>query len=490
MSLVINTNIASLNAQRQLLKSSNAMQTAMQRLSSGLRINSAKDDAAGLAISDRMTAQIRGLNQAVRNANDGISLAQVAEGALSESTNILQRMRELAVQAANDSNSAGDRASLQKEVNQLQQELQRIATTTQFNGKNVLDGTMSGALFQIGANANQNIAVTIGNAQTNAIGVHQVWSTNAGGGIADAVTTTANGYAGDTITISGASGTKAVTLAAGASAKSIAESVNGIADSTGVSATAVTYAQLTGAAGSGNISLEITGSSTATVSAAITSGNTKALADAINSAAGQTGVTAAYDSATQKITLTSSTGEDISIKTTAIDAGVTALNMVGLQEDGVTANAGTASLATLNNIGTVGGHVNFTSEKSFSITGATAGELLTSAASASSLSAVSGVNISTQIGANAALKVIDGALASISSNRADLGAVQNRFSSTIANLQSVSENLSAARSRVVDADFAAETSELSRAQILQQAGTAMLAQANASTQNVLSLLQG
>ena len=177
MALTINTNVASLNAQRNLTSSQGDLATAMQRLSSGLRINSAKDDAAGLAISDRMTSQIRGLNQAARNANDGISMAQTAEGALQETTNILQRMRELAIQAANDTNSSSDRASLQAEVNQLQQEMTRIASSTSFNNRNVLDGTLNNAQFQVGANANETITFSIPSAQSDDLGINSLKST-------------------------------------------------------------------------------------------------------------------------------------------------------------------------------------------------------------------------------------------------------------------------------------------------------------------------
>ena len=272
MALTINTNVASLNAQRNLGVSQSNLAKSMQRLSSGLRINSAKDDAAGLAISDRMTAQIRGLNQAARNANDGISLAQTAEGALQETTNILQRMRELAVQSANDTNSTADRTSLQAEVTQLIAEIDRISTDTTFNGKGLLNGDITDAKFQVGANADQTISVTIA-------------------------------------------------------------------------------------------------------------------------------------------------------KAGSLDLGVDT------------------------------------------------------------------VDISSQTGSNSAITAIDTAIASVDTSRGDLGAVQNRFESTIANLNNVAENLSAARSRILDADIAQETSNMTKSNILQQAGVAILAQANQAPQLALSLLQ-
>ncbi|MCP3890355.1 MAG: flagellin, partial [Desulfobulbaceae bacterium] len=253
MGLSINTNVMSLNAQRNLGNSQNALAKSMQRLSSGLRINSAKDDAAGLAISDRMTSQIRGLNQAARNANDGISLAQTAEGALQESTNILQRMRELAVQSANDTNTSSDRQSLQAEVSQLQAELNRIADTTSFNGKNLLDGTLGGAKFQVGANANQVISFSISSAKGADLGTNQFI---AEGGVmqeaitavADRATASANNYAGVSLTIAGAFNGVAVdqdiTTAAGETASEITASINAKTGTTGVTATATTKAQL------------------------------------------------------------------------------------------------------------------------------------------------------------------------------------------------------------------------------------------------------
>lgn len=492
MAQVINTNVPSLNAQRQLNRSQMGMQTAMERLSSGLRINSAKDDAAGLAITDRMTAQVKGLNQAVRNANDGISVAQVAEGALQESTNILQRMRELSVQSANDSNSASDRASLQKEVNQLQQELDRIANTTNFNGKNVLDGSFSSAVFQVGANANQTISVSIGNAQTNSIGVNRIQSDEVAGGMSEAVATAANGVAADAaFAINGALGSATLNIAAGATAKEIATAVNSQSETTGVQATAISYAKLTGFAGSGTISMTLTGSDSATVSASVSGTDSHALADAINAVSGKTGITAEYNSATNEVLLANQAGEDISLLTTAADATLTAMNLQAVDSTGLVGGGygATIDLKDAADVATVAGHVDFTSSKSFSITGAVAANIMTVAGTGSALDSVSQIDIGTQSGANSALKVIDGALAGISDIRSDLGAIQNRFGSTIANLENVSQNVSAARSRVQDADFAAESANLARNQILQQAGISMLAQANASSQSVLSLLQ-
>ncbi len=493
MPQVINTNIASINAQRQLNRSQDSMQTAMERLSSGLRINSAKDDAAGLAISDRMTAQIRGLNQAVRNANDGISLAQTAEGALQESTNILQRMRELSIQSANDTNTAAHRANLQKEVNQLIQELDRIATQTTFNGKKLLDGTLSGQQFQIGAFADQSISVTVGDARTEAMGVHKLTNyEGAAGTINDAVAATTNNVAAQDLTIEGPLGQKTITVNAGDTAKSIAEGITSVSETTGVTARAVTYAKLSTASAPGQLSFDLYGKNETTpvkISTQISdASDLTELAKAINDHAGETGISAVLTDDKSGIILKNEEGYDITLD--VYTSSTTTMDFQGLKEDGETA---TTSTVTLNAGGsaTAGGNVIIESHKSFTVTTTAAGSLFQNATpTPSSLEKVSELDIGSQRGANDAISVIDGALAFIADTRGDLGAIQNRFTSTIANLENVSQNVSASRSRIQDADFAKESAELARTQILQQAGTAMLAQANASNQNVLSLLQG
>ena len=486
MAQVINTNVSSLNAQRQLSRSQLGMQTAMERLSSGLRINSAKDDAAGLAISDRMTAQIKGLNQAVRNANDGISLAQTAEGALQETTNILQRMRELSVQSANDTNSGADRANIQKEVNQLISELDRIATTTSFNGKNLLDGNLSSASFQVGANANQTINMSIGSTKVSDYGAHEVL---AGGAINQATNAGTNLNTSTSLTIKGSLGTGTANFSSGSSAKDVAAAVNTQTDATGVTAQAITYAKLANASADGAVKFDLQGSnSTAvTISANITQTDYSELAQAINGVSGQTGITAQLADDKSSITLVHASGDDIKLTNAS---GVAGLDLDGLKADGETASGGTAQALATNATITVGGNVSFYSAKGFTV-GGTDTTIVAAAAtpSASSLQSVDTVDVSTQNGANDALNIIDGALSFISDTRADLGAMQNRFSSTISNLENVSQNISASRSRIQDADFAQESSSLARSQILQQAGISMLAQANASSQSVLSLLQ-
>ncbi|WP_349431728.1 flagellin [Methylomarinum sp. Ch1-1] len=479
MAQVINTNIASINAQRQLNRSQTGMASAMERLSSGLRINSAKDDAAGLAISDRMTAQIRGLNQGVRNANDGISLAQTAEGAMQESTNILQRMRELAVQSANDTNSASDRSSLQKEVNQLKAELERIATTTSFNGKNLLDGSFNSQAFHVGAYAGQTINVSVGTARIGSIGTQELTSSDAiqtaqgSGGV--------NGVASGTMTVTGAFGSADITVNAGDSAEKIASSVNAAADSTGVSAQAVNFVELDSFS-SGSISLDLTGSNSTAVSITAdipTDGDVSALSDAINAVSGETGITAKVSDDKTQIMLTQNTGKDIRLN------NITGtFNVNGIDETGAfDATVGATQASSGGDI-TVGGSITYNSSKNFTLADTSS----TVAAGTSSLQSVETVDISTQRGSNDALSIIDGALDFIDNSRADLGAIQNRFSATISNLENVSQNVSAARSRIQDADFAQESSKLAKSQILQQAGVSMLAQANASSQSVLSLL--
>jgi flagellin len=604
MPQVINTNVASLNAQRNLTTSQGQLATALQRLSSGLRINSAKDDAAGLAISERFTTQIRGLNQAVRNANDGISLAQTAEGALGETGNALQRIRELAIQSANSTNSASDRAALNAEASQLLAEVQRIAQSTQFNGQNILDGTFASAQFQVGANANQTISFGVAGATTNTLGAFQATSTAVG----------ATRFDGAGFTINGVEiGVSAGTSAAGVtddSATAKATAINSKTALTGVSATAAS--SVVGAAPVARSSLAsgalvINGISVGAIASdtnAVTQGRNAATA--INAVSNQTGVTATADASTGALTLSTSDGRNIALTSSAANAAgaqaiqnatgldvSTGANAAGHEVNTLTfgagnLDAGAPALATgdtftiegrvyeLTTGGAVGaGNVAVTvaaastptntilalrdavnaeytaGRTSVQASGANATTLVltsdkwgsgvinyseTSAGTASAAVTVAGtaaadgsgnttrgtltlssasnftlggadlnlgglqsatpsltrldtVNISTVAGANAAIAVLDGALSQVTSIRADLGAVQNRFASTIANLQTTSENLSASRSRILDADFAQETANMTRAQILQQAGTAILAQANAIPQNVLSLLR-
>ena len=488
MSSTINTNLNSLTAQRNLGANQASLSTAIQRLSSGLRINSAKDDAAGLAISDRFSSQIRGLNQAVRNANDGISLAQTAEGALKASSDILQRVRELAVQSANATNSAGDRQALQSEVGQLIAELDRISQTTEFNGTRLLDGSFGTQQFQVGANANQTIIAATANVRTTAYGNNQV---QAPGGVATLAAFGSNSTTAGSVAINGALGSATVTIAVNSTAKANSDLINAQKSSTGVSATARTDVSLAFSA-TGNYSLTLRSdnataqSITFNVSATGTSDGLSAAVSAINDQSSKTGVTAALNAAGTAVVLTNATGNDISVADSAVaNAG----NVSVIKLDSAGANVtGTALLTadTTAETATVVGYITLDSEKSF------ATDVTTSNAFAdvgSTLVKVSELDVTTFAKASNALKTADSALAFISGARAKLGALQSRFETTIANLQVTSENLSASRSRIVDADFAQETANLSRAQILQQAGTAMVAQANQLPQGVLALLR-
>jgi flagellin len=479
MPQIINTNVMSLNSQRNLNKSQSGLATSLQRLSSGLRINSAKDDAAGLAISERFSSQIRGLTVASRNANDGISLAQVAEGALTEVGNILQRVRELSVQSANATNSASDRSALQLEVGQLTAELNRIAKGTEFNGQKLLDGSFGTALFQVGSNANETIVATTANFKTNQYGDYRE------DGEGSTISTASRFDAAGTIVVSGSAGTQTVTYAAGDTAEDIATAVNLQTDNTGVTASAKTDVGLAfGASGTYRFKLEGDNTSAVEVSFNISSNTgTDALSQAVNAFndfTSKTGVVATIESDQSGIRLTHYDGKDINLTDTDFtNGGSTTLSGAG----------GTYSMAADSAVSTayVTGQVTFDSDKAFVVTG-TADEVLSTATETAVLQKVSDVDISTVSGANLAMSIVDAAISQVSTQRAKFGALQSRFTSTISNLQTTTENLSAARSRIRDADFAVETAELTRTQILQQAGTAMLAQANSIPQNVLSLL--
>lgn len=383
MPQIINTNPLSLSTQRSLNQSQGTLQNAVQRLSSGLRINSSFDDAAGLAISERFTTQIRGLSQAARNAQDAISLSQVGEGALASIASNLQRMRELAVQAANGTNSQSERESLNLEFDQLRQENNRISAQTAFAGVKLLDGTFGTMSFQIGSDAGESLVVgTAGNTTAASLG----------------------SYAAATVTGAAASAFTAITA-------------GNLTIDGPTSATAVSLGAIGAAADATERAAQIR--------------------TAVNTVAGQTGVYAVAES-----------GTTVNLRST----GTITINL-----------SGTASTAT---------------------TGLTAG-----ATAATTQTGYAGANLLTAAGAGEAMLALDGALTSVASARATTGAVQSRFGALIDYLQSAGENLTASRSRVMDADFAQETARLARAQILQEAGTAMLVQANATTQNVMNLLR-
>ncbi|MBS0507570.1 MAG: flagellin, partial [Proteobacteria bacterium] len=454
---------------------------SIQRLSSGLRINSAKDDAAGLAISERFTSQIRGLNQAVRNANDGISLAQTAEGALKSTGDILQRVRELSVQSANATNSAGDRKAIQAEVGQLLSEMDRISQTTEFNGQKLLDGSFGSATFQVGANANQTITATTGNFRTTTYGAQLKASANT-----VVAGTAVPATAGATVVVNGLQ-SKSLNVDAADTAAKIAAAVNGAAETTGVTASArnISEFKITTA---GAVSLDIKGDNTTT--AATISFSAKSTTDlaegvkAFNDVSSQTGITAKLNSTSDGIILTNDAGADIQLTN---KSAVAVASLAGQDATASTLTFTAAqSMVVATGTAVSRGTVEFSSDKGFSLGGTSAYV----AAGNSSLNAVNQIDVSTVEGSTKALKIIDSALASVNSQRASFGALQSRFETTVNNLQTSGENMSASRSRIQDADFASETANLSRSQILQQAGTAMVAQANQLPQGVLSLLRG
>jgi len=502
MPQVISTNIASLNAQRALSESQGDVQTSLQRLSSGLRINGAKDDAAGLAISTRFTSQINGLNQAVRNANDAISLSQTAEGSLNQTTDLLQRMRELAVQSANATNSSTDRTALQAEVKQLTAEVDRIATTTQFNGLNLLDGTYTSQAFQVGSNANQTVGITLTSARTSALGSEtKALFTNSGGELghggaenatpASAVLAQVLTY---TVTPQGGSATAStVSVAAGDSAKTIASKVNASVPSINATATNKLEVEAISSGTNGSsLIFEVNGTSltVADLGASATASGT-AIAAAIQAESSLANLTVT-DGANGTLTIANSTGEDITFELTGgTDTDVT-VGVHGFAEDGTATDVRTLEKAKSEGT-TVTGILTYTSaEPTTTVVNLNSSGTISAgnnATMSTSTTTIKTVDISTSTGAQSAIAVIDAALATVSSDRADLGAIQNRFESIVSNLSTNAENQSAARSRIMDADFAVETASLTRGQILQQAGIAVLAQANAAPQNVLALLQ-
>lgn len=625
MPSIINTNIGSLTVQNNLTRSQSSLNTSLERLSSGLRINSAKDDAAGLAISDRMTSQVNGFTVAARNANDAISLSQTAEGSLSAIGNNIQRIRDLALQSANSTNSASDRDALNNEAQSLLQEISRVANTTQFNGLNLLDGTFSSSQFQIGANASQTINVSIAGATADILGSYGGTGTkvSAANAWTAASTIQING-----ITIGASVGSTTVAGATASSAYAKAAAVNAQSAATGVTATATTTTTGAGpTAGSFTQSNDLTINGVAIGS--ISSGSSvtaqgQNVAQAVNKVSAQTGVSATYNTSTGAVTLTSTDGRDIKIGAkdgaaaarilnatglTAYDSGATdaiagtdtatftaataaAADTQTLSMNGVTftfsatatgntvvdpnnvtiglggltiagagdiadafaaaftaaksdtktatalapltmthaAGAATAAFADsrLGASGTVGrnttasaglgtvantvagadvtgittnsttatGTLTLSSSQPFSLTGTadTANGLdgLVDAGLSTlnpQLTKLSTVDLSTVDGSNKAISILDAALAQVDSQKASLGAYQNRFQATIDNLNTSSQNLSAARSRIQDVDFASETANLSRGQVLQQAGIAILSQANSLPQQVLSLLR-
>ncbi|GAA5213891.1 flagellin [Corallincola platygyrae] len=582
MALTIQTNVSSLNAQRNLSKSSDALGTNFQRLSSGLRINSAKDDAAGLQISNRLTSQIGGLNVAVRNANDGISMSQTAEGALQESTNILQRIRDLSIQSANGTFSDSDRAALQDEVAQLKAELDRIAETTTFGDRPLLDGSFGTESFQVGAQAFETVSVSVNSFFTDDMGTqnYSLQKAEIGGsftaiaasegtssivtgsataiglgGIGINTAATLNHSLGDTgltnsnntLTISGPLGEGTINVDRDNSAYDLQRTIQSTTSKTGVDADARTVVALdfftasSATLTNSNGTIDTVGgalSATTTITFALRGMNDdstdapptikvdltstedlSALANAINAVATETGIGASV-APDGRLLLVSERGDTIQMDDLQLTgAGSTVgINAATYEYEGdLTDNSNILSYgeivartdttiggaaATQDSAVDFVGTVRMTSNGDYALaantevgasnltTGLLQNASLGSVDELSQLEGVDSIDVSTAIGAQVAIDIVDGALAYIDSQRASLGAVQNRLSSTISNLTNISENASASRSGIRDTDFALETAELSKNQVLQQAGTSVLAQANQLPQAALTLLGG
>ena len=530
---IINTNINALNTLNALGNTTSSLSTYIQQLSTGKQINGPADNPAGYSIAQRFQTQINGLNQAVSNGNQAVSLVQTATGALQNETNLLQQIRTIAVQSANGSNTTQDRQSLQSVVTQLLAQVQTIATQTQFNGQNLLDGTFAGSQFQVGANSNQIINVSVGNSQTSALGNYTTTTSGAvyttsgaysvdgylGGG---AFTITSGGTAGNggagnfstgTLGVSGSVGSAAVSISSkDESAASIATSVNAVSSQTGVTAQAYTSVAFTVAA-SGSISFSLSNGTSGTstnsvnISATVT-GNSgsydlSSLVSAINNQAATTGVSADTQvvNGTQEIVLTQSQGQNIVIQASSGSAasGLASGSTASLNVVANTVNSdGSQSQSTIGGALSSGsgsllvqGVVQFESASSYAVGNASGIGFSSAAATLSSGSGgsqVASVDVSTVAGANHAISILDQAINALNAQGGALGAVQQRVQASVSNAQTAATNLQSAQSVVQDANIASATTQLSKFQILQQAGISTLAQANALQQSYLKLL--
>ena len=502
MGMVLNTNIGSIQAQRALTESRKEMEIAMERLATGSRINGAADDAAGLAMVERMNTQIRGLTMATRNANDGIALIKTVENALVEVSGMLQRMRELAVQAANDTNTPTERAFANNEFNQLQLEISRVSLNTRYNGAQVLNGSFSAKSLQVGTESGETLDFSIGNVESSKLGAYVISGKNTSA-VVGSVTATdpTNAIAGDDVTITAGSVSRTIDIEADDSAKDVARKINAVAGGTQVTAEARSYAWLftATAAPSTNARLDINGFETAAFS--ISSNDVSDAVQKINAISASTGVQASSTNdykillsdrdGDDIIVINSSTRTDLTVQSLAVDAttpyGYSSSATSGTNT--VTLTASGSATDTVN----VRGNLRLSSTADFSVTQSTADGYFDYASGgtvAAPLLNISEVDVLTRITASDALAIIDGAIATTSSMRGGLGTLQNRLEYTVSNLMKVTEFTIGAKSRIADADFAAETSRLAKAQVLQQAGAAMLAQANGSTDVVLQLIRG
>jgi len=487
---VINTNISALAAQASLRRTGLNSATSMERLSTGVRINSAKDDAAGLAISTRMTANIKGMAAAIRNSNDGISLTQTAEGSLSAIQNNLQRIRELAVQSANSGNSQSDRNSINLEAQQMITEIDRVASNSAFNGSKLLDGTFKDASFQVGSgnDTTDRIAISIASAKASALGVVGA-TTGTSTFTTAAIVSTIALIAGDLsikgYAIAATSGDGVSYKSADGSAIAKASAINASSSLTGVSASAVSNTFTSGVATDTAATLAgdllINGVDIGPLSVAVNpAGRVNQLVGAINAKTAQTGVSAKVNATQAAIDFTALDGRNITTTTAATVA-------TGLA--GAFAANDVTKTAMLKITSATG-------EATVAVTGTTNGLAATQLTTSNTMVAstvtgqtVSSVDLSSQASSQKALSILDAAIDTVTNSRANLGAYQNRFEAAISNLENTSTNLQASRSRILDTDYAKETTNLAKSQIVQQAATAMLAQANQSSQSVLALLK-
>jgi flagellin len=493
---VINTNVSSMQAQNSVRTTGLNLSTAMERLSSGIRINSAKDDAAGLAISTRMTASIRGISAAIRNANDGISLTQTAEGSLNQISDNLQRIRELAVQSASTGNSASDRAAMNNEATQLIAEIDRVASNTTYNGIKLLDGTFQSQSIQVGAgnDSNDRISISIGSAKSSALGVgsNSSYAATVTGAAVGATALASGGIAINGYNV-GAAVTDGVSYdVPAASGIAVAAAINAISGSSAVTATvnatAVTGTTVTTFTAIAAADILINGVDIGAIAASTTAGlRGGQIAAAINSKSTQTGVTATFSTTTGAVALSAADGRNITIGK-SVNAGANDIN-TGLTTGIAAVTAGTLttrSTVTLSTTGSAGITAVGQTAAGLTASGLTAA---VTTATATAGAGVSSLTLTTAAGSQAALTTLDTAINTITDSRAAMGAYQNRLTASIANLETTSMNLSASRSRILDTDYAKETTNLAKAQIIQQAATAMLAQANQSGQSVLALLK-
>ncbi len=472
MSLKINTNIAALNAHRNMLKTDSGLSKSLERLSSGLRINKAADDASGMSIADSLKAQAMGLKQAIANANDGISVVQTADGALEEAVNIVNTIKAKAIQAASDGQSTDSRAAIQRDINKLLEEMQNIATTTSFNGLNLLDGSFSNKKFHIGAYSGETLSVSISSVTTNNVGA---FASEAGASAVDtghAFSTgdfTVNGVDVGASSADGASGAN-TTAHSAASAWAKVAAINSVSASTGVTATATTTQTGSAAITAGTIAagaLTINGIDIGAVTVSSNDAD-NSVVNAINSISNRTHVTASLDDGA--LVLTADDGSDIVLGgTTSTDAVL----HLGDNSAGVT-TGGTITLESANAITTAGTNVAYSGFTAKTInTGHT----------------INSVDVSTNTLAELAITQADYALKDLDQVRSQLGSVQNQMESTVRNITITQVNVTSAESGIRDVDFAAESASFAKFQVLAQSGSFAMAQANASLQNVLRLLQ-